>query len=183
MSVSCSSDSTGTHSSVRCMVRLRSPNSATGQWSLMKRASDVPPVVLRVGVPARHGGDGLGDDRAEPTRRGHEGLARDLDRQVVGLAGRIEARADGAFEARASVAVVEADVEAHHRRAGNDVRGLVADVDRSKFQPARLKMVGPLVQRQSEQRIQQRNETGQRVVRQRRIGDVPLPASRPGACR
>ena len=149
----------------------------------MKRASDVPPVVAEGGRHAGHGGDGVGDDRAEPAWRRDERLARDLSCHVVKLAGRIEARTDDALEARAGEPVVEADIEARRCCAGNDVRGLVADVDRSKFQPARLKMVGPLVQRQSEQRIQQRNETGA-------AGCPPAPdrrrapaGQRPGACR
>ena len=101
MSAKRSSASTGTHSSVRCMVRLRSPNSATGQWSLMKRASDVPPVVLRAGVtPVTAATESAmivlnrpgGVTKASPETS---------DRHVVGLAGRIEARTDDALEARA----------------------------------------------------------------------------------
>ena len=39
-----------TRSSALCIVCPTSPNSATGQWAWMKRASEVPPVVLSSGV-------------------------------------------------------------------------------------------------------------------------------------
>ena len=105
-----------------------------------------------------------------------EGLAGDLGGKFVGLAGRIEACAEGALEARPRVAVVEADVEARCRRTRNDVRRLVADVDRGELQTARLEVIRALVQLQREQGIEQDDEAGQGVVRQRRIGDVPLTA-------
>ena len=38
---------TATRSSTLCMVWPISPNSATGQISLMKRASEVPPAVMQ----------------------------------------------------------------------------------------------------------------------------------------
>ena len=39
-----------TRSSTPCMVRLTRPNSTTSQYSLMKRASEVPPDVDSTGL-------------------------------------------------------------------------------------------------------------------------------------
>ena len=50
MPASASSSATETLSSVLCMVVPTRPNSATGQWRAMKRASEVPPPVSSFGV-------------------------------------------------------------------------------------------------------------------------------------
>ena len=71
------------------------------------------------------------------------------------------------------------DVEARRCRAGNHVRCRVAHIDRGELKPARLKVLGPLVEREREQGIQQRHEARQRVLRQHGVGDVPLPAFDP----
>ena len=49
MSVRAWISATGTHSSALCMVVPARPSSTTGQTSLMKRASDVPPLVEKNG--------------------------------------------------------------------------------------------------------------------------------------
>ncbi len=57
------------------MVSPTAPNSTTGQWSLMNRASDVPPPVVASGVTpvvALYGG---GDGRDERLVLGEEGAA------------------------------------------------------------------------------------------------------------
>ena len=63
-------------------------------------------------------------------------------------AGRLRrAPLDQRFSESWRVVVVEADVEARPRFAGNEVDGLVADIDRGEFQVRRLEMRAAVVER------------------------------------
>jgi len=81
---------------------------------------------------------------------------------------------DQFFERAERVGVVEANIEARPRFAGNEVDRLVADVDRDEFQMRRRKLRGPFIKRLALQRRYQRHQPADRIFRPLRIGDVAL---------
>ena len=74
------------------------------------------------------------------------------------------------------VNVVEADVELRARLAGNEIDGLVADIDRSEFQVRRRKLRVAGIERLGLQRRDQRHQPADRIDRALRIGDMALLA-------
>ena len=146
----------------------------------MKRASDVPPVVDSFGLAAGYFGNGVRYQFGERPRLGdeHAGVRRLPSEFEVDLAagGLRRALFDQLFQRIERVVVVEADVEARPRFAGNEIDGLVADIDRREFQMRRRKLRAALVERLALQRGDQRHESADRIVGALRIGDVALLA-------
>ena len=83
---------------------------------------------------------------------------------------------DQRFQRIQRVLVVEADVEARARLAGNEVDGLVADIDRGEFQMRGRELRAAGVERLGLQRRDQRHQPADRIVGALRIGDMALPA-------
>src|SRR5580704_16801110 len=71
----------------------------------------------------------------------------------------------------------EADVEARSCLGGNEVDGLVADVDRSEFEVRRIEMAAALIEPQGHERAHERDEPADRILGKLGIGDVALPAA------
>ena len=78
-----SRSATGARSSTWCMVSPTRPNSTTGQTSLKKRASDVPPLVDSSGVAAGRLADRRGERRDQRVGPGQEPLAPVGDAEIV----------------------------------------------------------------------------------------------------
>ena len=76
----------------------------------------------------------------------------------------------------AAVAVVETDVEARARLAGNEVDRLVADVDGGEFEIGRTEMRRALVERLGHERAHQCHQSAHRIFGALRIGDMALLA-------
>src|SRR5262249_60481167 len=70
--------------------------------------------------------------------------------------------------------VVETDVEARARFAGNQVDGLVPDVDRGELEMGRRKLRAAVVKRFALQRGNKRHQPADRIVCALRIGNVAL---------
>ena len=142
----------------------------------MKRASDVPPVVLSSGSAAR-------DRRIAPVRQSltlpggtrktrrsppSERVRPHRPRRVLGVT--------HAFELVARPQIVEADVEGGPRHAGDE---LVAGLPMSivvTCEPRWLKMRGAVVELGSESARAARDEPMRRIVGEMRIGDMALHA-------
>ena len=86
------------------------------------------------------------------------------------------ARLDQLAQFLARAGVVEADVEARARLGGDQVHGLVADVDRGELEVRCAEMRGAAVDRLGVDRDHQRRDVAHRVVGELRIGDVALRA-------
>ena len=70
--------------------------------------------------------------------------------------------------------IVEADVEARARLAGNEIDDGIADVDRGEFEVRRVEPRVALVERGVHQRAHERDQSAHRIVGAFRIGDVAL---------
>jgi hypothetical protein len=84
---------------------------------------------------------------------------------------------DQLFQRIERVLVVEADVKACAGFAGDQIDGLVADIDRREFKMRRCELCAALVKRLALQRCDKRNEAANRIFGALRIGDVPLFAA------
>ena len=89
--------------------------------------------------------------------------------------GVLRAPLDQRLQRGRAVAVVVADVEPRARLAGNEVDGLVADIDRGEFQVRGIEVLAALVERRL-QRGDQRDQPADRIVGAIGIGDVALTA-------
>ena len=113
----------------------------------MKRASDVPPVVESAGARPVTSLIAADDEIDERPGLGHErvgvrGLPVDVPAHA--LARRVgRAPLDQRLERSLAVAIVEADVEARARLAGNEVDDGIADVDRGELEIRRVKCALP----------------------------------------
>ena len=134
----------------------------------MKRASDVPPVVESFGVapvtsliaPETRSTKAPGSATNESAFDGSQSmcqrtlLARTFGRPPL----------DQHLERRLAVAIVEADVEARARLAGDEVDDRVSDVDGGEFEVRRVEMRAAMVERRRHQRAHQRDQAAHRIV-------------------
>ena len=127
-------------SSTLCIVWPTSPNSATGQKSLINRASDVPPDVLSSGSKP------VMSLTTRDAGRGQECVARNLDIERVLAADGIALIVQPLGQAGAGMEIVVADIEPGGRLGGNDVGGRVARIDGCQLQVRRLKMIRAVIQ-------------------------------------
>ena len=124
-------------------------------------------------------GDGGDGEIGERSRLGdeHVGVRRlpvDGKLHAAGGGG-LRALLDQRLERSLAVAVVEADVEARARFAGNEVDRRVADIDGGEFKMRRIEMLAAVVERRL-QRGDQRRQAADRIVGAIGIGDVTLAA-------
>ena len=148
---------------------------------LMKRASDVPPVVESSGLRPVTSAIALRNQIGERPRLGdeHAGIRRlPFERELDLAAGRLGgALLDQRLQRIRACAVVEADVEARPRLAGNEVDGLVADVDRGEFQMRRLEIASvPSSSGSACSAAISVDQPADRIVGALRIGDMALLA-------
>src|ERR1019366_4226212 len=129
--------------------------------------------------------DRLGHQRGERARLGDEypGVRWLPLERVADLARRRQisenfggALLDQLFQRIQRVLVVEADVEARARLAGNEIDRLVVDVDRGEFQMRGREQRGTAIERLGLQRRNERHQPADRIFRPLRIGDMALPA-------
>ena len=104
----------------------------------MKRASEVPPVVDSFGLRPVTSLIAPADEIDERAGLGQEDVRvrrLPVDAPAHAFAGRrLRALLDQRLERVLAVAIVEADVEARARLAGNEIDGRVADIDRGEFE-------------------------------------------------
>jgi len=81
------------------------------------------------------------------------------------------------FNRSATMLIVKAHVQFCSGHCGNDVAGGVAHIDRGDFQIAWRKMLRSVIQRCRFQRMQQGDQPRDGVIRQFRIGHMPLLAA------
>ncbi len=146
----------GARSSTPCMVAPTRPISTTGQASLMKRASEVPPLVESCGRRPVTSSTALATRSVKAPRGGEE---RD---GVGGIEAQACTRAPPAAAAtRRSISaaqrfgrpqIVEADVEDEAHLAGNDVGRGIADVDADDFEIGGLEVGRAGIERRRLQR-------------------------------
>ena len=129
-------------------------------------------------LAASNFGDGIRNKFSERSRFGHEhaGVRRlPLEFEFYFSAGGFRcALFDQLFQQIERVFVVETDVEARARLAGDQVDGLVADVDRSELEVRGRKLRAALIERFALQRRNKRHEPADRVLGTLRVGDVSL---------
>src|SRR5262249_17028066 len=133
----------------------------------------------KVGGGAGQGGRGGKGDVNEWARRGekHVGVRHTpVDTPPDTAGGRRRAALDQRPQRLPAVAVVVADVEARPRLGGNEIDGLVADVDRREFEIRTVEMLRAVVERLRRQRGDQPDDSAARVVRQLRTGGGALRA-------
>src|SRR5664279_2161568 len=109
---------------------------------------------------------GLGDE--------HAGVRWfELEREFDLAARRFRrARFEQRLERVQTMAIVEPNIETRPRLAGNEIDGLVADIDRGEFEVRRLERRATLVERLRLQRADQRDDVAHRIVGALRIGDM-----------
>ena len=113
----------------------------------MKRASEVPPLVLSSGSTPRVCLTRGDQDLGEPAGRRQERLAGDLGLELVGAPDLVAGAAHPGDEVLGAMPVVEADVEARARTSRNDVARLVADIDAGDLQARGLEVLAAGIER------------------------------------
>ncbi len=144
----------------------------------MKRASDVPPVVLSAGLRLENGLDGTGHQVAQGAGRSQEGFAGNTHVHLITRAQGIEFPAHPIGQRPGGVEVVEADVEAGGGARRDHVGGRVADIDGRDLQAGSLEIGRALVERLLDQGRQHPHQVMVGVVGQMRVGDMALLAQR-----
>ena len=179
MRASPSRSSSATRSSTAWIVAFGRPRSTTGQTALMKRASEVPPLVESAGrrpVTSSTAAATRSVNGPRVVRKASALLGSKVSAKRLPSAAVLTRRSISALRVSDRPGRVEADIEDEPHLARNDVRRRIADVDADDLEIRGIEVFCAMIERRRQEGGQYRRQRPDRIIRDVGIADVALAA-------